>query len=185
MGNRPYRPQMSMPFAFPNWVKASRSGARNVTIMLLLAAPHTLQCQRSPVPRAGGIDTALCRIAALQSLRALSQVINRGDTALLNRIMTQPLGVVSFGRNGWREPFFSTRTLAELKAYVVQQSHRRVRITGVNIHQSSWFITPQRLGFLVSFTRESGAKHEGDSWLGKGEYICGRGLHILNAAPQS
>jgi hypothetical protein len=128
-------------------------------------------------------DSVACRAAAIDAVRLWFHAVSSGDTAAVRRAVSPTFGVISAGRNGWPEPFFRGETMDALMDYVRRRGARHERIGNLAVPLGAWRRGRLMLG-VVSYTRTADDITGTQHWLGKGAYECGRGIHVLNTAPQ-
>jgi hypothetical protein len=149
-----------------------------ITMSLAVSAAPSSPPTRITVP-----DTIGCRRAAVTAVRAWFGAIGTGDTAAVRRSVSPRFAWISAGRSGWPEPFFRASQLGELFAYVRRRSAQHERIANVSIPFGDWHDGRLMLG-TVSYTRTADDVVGTEYWLGKGEYECGSGIHVLSTGPQ-
>ena len=128
-------------------------------------------------------DTLGCREAARAAVVTWFRAIETGDTAAVRRAVSPSFGVISAGRRGWPEPFFRAEQMSELFAYVRHRARQRERVSEIVVPTGVWLNGRLGLG-AVAYVRTADDVQGREVWLGKGEYECGRGIYILNTAPQ-
>jgi hypothetical protein len=128
-------------------------------------------------------DTIGCRRAAGTAVAAWFGAIGTGDTATVRNSVSPRFAWISAGRNGWPEPFFRASRLADLFAYVRRRAAQHEHIANVSIPLGAWHDGRLMLG-TVSYTRTADDVVGTEHWLGKGEYECGSGIHVLSTGPQ-
>lgn len=128
-------------------------------------------------------DTLGCREEARVAVRRWFRAIETGDTNEVRRVVSPSFGVISTGRNGWPEPFLRAEHIDVLFAYVSRRAKQHERLHDIAVPTGVW--RNGRLGLgVISYVRTADDVQGREAWLGKGEYECGRGIYILNTAPQ-
>jgi len=129
------------------------------------------------------VDTVGCRAAAVAAVKMWFGAIGTGDIAAVRKAVSPTFIVMSLGRSGWPEPFFRAERMSELFVYVRRRAAQHDRITDISVPLGDWHDGRLMLG-AVSYTRTADDVVGKQRWIGKGEYECGKGIYVLNTAPQ-
>jgi hypothetical protein len=124
--------------------------------------------------------------AGIAAISAWFAAFNNADSLALARA-TPPrgerFGVFSTGRFVPNESFVRIESLVELVRYarVRARRHEHMTIQGVRFYR--W--RRRALGFMPYFSRSADDLGPRPlAGIGKGEYSCGKGIHVLNLAPK-
>jgi len=135
-------------------------------------------------PRITG-DTSGARCSARTAAAAINLwlvAMSTGDTSAIRRLATPALVVFSVGHHGLPEPVFRADSVAALVNYLATRHQHRDHWSLLEVRFES--IRDSVLGFTPIAQRVSDDRRATQGlWLGKADYLCGRGVRVMNLAP--
>ena len=153
---------------------------------IVVFSAATADAQDSPFKIYGDTSGAPIGCSALAGIKALSDwfnAFNAADSAKLDRA-TAPRFVFSIGRFQPSEPFFVTHNMGTLIRYVRDRAGRRERMRIQEVAFNRWRSRGLEFGpiYFLRFARDLGSRSL--PGVGKGEFFCGEGIHVLNVGPR-